>query len=246
MKNPFKEHIIELFKRIIELRHHSNRINLVLKKDAEKYTKEGAQFYSGSSLIISDWTGPTDNGWEINFHTGISKFTEKEDYSNEIEKIISRECCLAFAQSFEALEKFLKDCAFEIMKKDGNDPIREKIYGGDQIYKYIRKSCGEEFLNFSKENNKNIHFKEFWTTISETRHAIVHSSCRLKNDKVSKSRDHFATFEYLFDYEKLGDDKLLIKLSYRQLDKILKHVAEFAYQIFKLISLRENLEHKLR
>jgi hypothetical protein len=245
MKNPYKEHLNHLFRRIIELRHSSNRINLVLQKDVEKYTAEGARFFSGSSLIISDWTGKTDNGWELNFHTGVSKRTEKENYSKEVSTILSTEFCLAFAQSFEALETFFKDIICQTVILEKTTIERDKVPGGEHLFKLIKKACGEEFKRNSNRNNKNLRFKQFWSIISESRHAVVHSSCRINVNKVKKSADHFATFEYLFDYIKLEDEILIIRLNYRQLDKVLKHIAEFAYQVYKILSEKEKLEYKL-
>lgn len=246
MKNPYKEYLIQFFKRVIELRHSSNRINSVLRKDVEKYTAEDARFFSGSSLIISDWTGETDNGWELNFHTGISKSTEKENYESEVNNILSTEFWLAFAQSFEALETFLKDIFYQNSLREKAPIERDKIPGGEKLFKLIKTICGEEFKKSSSRNNKNLRFKQFWSTISESRHAIVHSSRRIKLSKVNKSSDHFATFSYLYDYDKLENEILLIKLNYRQLDKILKHISEFAYQIYKILSEKEKLEFKIR
>ncbi|SFN69616.1 hypothetical protein [Salegentibacter flavus] len=246
MKNPYENPLIQLFQKIVELRHSSNRINSVLRKDVEKYTKEEASFFSGSSLIISDWTGNTDNGWELNFHTGVSIKTEKENYAKEVDKIVSRECCLAFAQSFEALETFLKDCVYQNFLIHISPIEREEIQGGDNLFKLVKKACGENFIKSSKTNNKNLHFKQFWSTVSESRHAIVHSSCRIKIKKIKKSADHFATFEYLFDYEKLEDETLLIKLDYKQLDKVQKHLSEFAYQVYKILSKEESLVNKFK
>src|SRR5680860_732434 len=158
MENNYKEKIITLFERIIELRHSSNRINLVLTKDAQKFTVDNARFFSGSKLIISDWTGPTDNGWEINFNTGIRKETFKEDYSREVESIISRECCLSFSQAFEALESFFKDCIF--FKSHRSEKFdfesRDEINGGDKLFRLIKKACSPQYNEFSKNNNKNI------------------------------------------------------------------------------------------
>jgi hypothetical protein len=245
MKNPYTEPLNHLFQRIIELRHSSNRINSVLQKDVEKYTAEGASFFSGSALIISDWTGKTDNGWELNFHTGISKRTEKENYAKEVNNILSTEFCLAFAQSFEALETFFKDIAYQNAVVEKNAIERDKLPSGENLFKLIKKACGENFNESSSRNNKNLLFKQFWSTISESRHAIVHSSCRIKEKKINKSAEHLATFEYLFNYEELEDEFLIIRLNYRQLDKVLKHVSEFAYQVYKIISEKEKLEYRL-
>ncbi|MGE5942989.1 MAG: hypothetical protein ACM31G_01495, partial [Flavobacteriales bacterium] len=196
-----------------------------------------------SSLIISDWTGKTDNGWELNFHTGISKTTE--NYEKEVDNILSTEFCLAFAQSFEALETFLKDIFHQSSLQEKPPIERDKIPGGENLFKLIKTICGEDFKKSSNRNNKNLRFKQFWSTISESRHAIIHSSRRIKMNRVNKSSDHFAVFNYLFDYDKLEDEILLIKLNYNQLNKVLKHVSEFAYQVYKILSEKEKLEYKL-
>ncbi len=246
MKNPYKDRLIILFERIIELKHSSNRINSVLNKDVQKYTTENARFFSGSKLIISDWTGPTDNGWELNFNTGIRKEIWKDDYAKEVENIISRECCLAFAQAFESLESFFKDCIF--IKSQRTDifdfQTRDEIPGGNKLFRLIKKASSPDYTDYSLTNNKNIRFKQFWTVISESRHSVVHSSCRLEKRKINLSVDHFATFEYLFNYEEINDNILFLKLSFRDLDKILKHIAEFAYQFNKLWSIKEELEFR--
>ena len=148
MKNPYKEHLDIFFETITDLKHTANRLNKVLLQDVEKYTSEKAKFFSGTALIIGDWTGATENGWKINFHTGITKSTFKENYATEIEKVLSREFGLAFAQSFEAFEKLLKDLVFFKIQTDTNfrqglkpnkDYSRDKLSGGDEIFKLIKK-----------------------------------------------------------------------------------------------------------
>src|SRR5690606_12031496 len=127
---------------ITDFKHSTNRLSKVLLNDVKIYTAEGATFFSGTSLIIGDWTGPTDNGWKINFHTGVQKSTLKENYASEIEKILSREFGLAFAQCYEALETLFKDLIKEKILKDQNfkNSLPEKKYftreglkGGDAI-----------------------------------------------------------------------------------------------------------------
>lgn len=248
MENSYKSHLDIFFNRILDLRHSVSRINTVLKRDTELITEKDIKFISGSALIISDWTGPTDNGWEINFHTGATRTTIKENYSVEVNRIISSECCLAYAQAFEALEKYLKDCVYyklkndtffmEVIKCEGSI-TREMIPGGDQLFKWITKACGTSFKESSLKNNKNIRFKQFWSVLSEVRHAVTHSNSNVKISKINKSAYHFTVFEHLFNYAIIDDKTYHVELDYKRLERVIKYVAEFGYQIYKCFSLND-------
>jgi hypothetical protein len=242
------------FARLLELRHTAALINYNLKHSIKKTAEiEGVKFISAYALIVSDWTGPTDNGWTINYHTGISKIIYRNEYESEVERIISTQCCYSFAQSFEALETFLKDCVY--MKSQNDKAYRSKISsiikdhvdratipGGDKLFDLIKIAGGVEFKRSSEQNNRNIKFKEFWTVLSEVRHAITHSSAILKVKKIQKTEYHFAVFEYFFGFFDIDQETLQICLDYKELDRLIKALSEFAFQIFKVLSILENTE----
>jgi len=100
------------FEKLLYYRHISKHINKVFQKEIKEYSSDKAVMHFASALIISDWTDPTDNGWEINFPTGIVTETTKDNYELEIKKISSRQLCLLYAQSFESFERFLKKLSF--------------------------------------------------------------------------------------------------------------------------------------
>ncbi len=253
MKNPYKIFLEGLFVILLEYKDTTSRVSKVLKDDAEIYSKDGGHYLSIAALIVSDWTGQTDDGWELNFHTGVTRLTN--DYEVEIENLISRECCLMFSQSFEALEKFIKDCIYykiqtnESYKRSLNlkeEAIeRDKIKGGEELFKHFKKAGGNTYTKHSNENNKNIKFKELWVVLSEARHSITHSSAKIKKNKLNISKHHFDIFNYLFDSKTIDMEVLLIQLSYKRFEKLLKHLAEFAYQIFKILSIEESLPWEL-
>ena len=259
MTNQYKEYLDYFFSTLLEFRHSTNRLNKILKKDVEIYTEKGSHIRASSALVISDWSGPTDNGWELNFHTGIFKETTKENYESDINKIISRECCLMYAQSFEALEKYIKDCLFnqQLRNKELNSYIlslqrdenfvltRERMPGGDKLFKILKKAGGKTFQSYTKHNNRNIKFKEFWTVLSESRHSITHSSSRIKKNKLNKSEHHFAIFKFLFNSTEIDNEYLLIELDYKKLNKLIKNLSEFAFQILKILSTEDNIEWKV-
>lgn len=255
--NHYNQHIQNLFYRNLELRHTASQIKTVLKRsivELEKSTLEG--FIQGSALAITDWTGPTDQGWDLVNHTGIHITTYRETYSIEIEKLISQECLYAFAQSFEALNKYLKDCVFTKIKSDAkycselkilNQTAfqREEIKGGDSLFRWVKIACDPLFTDYSKLNNKDLKFKEFWTTLSEVRHAITHSNSIINIEKLKKTNYHFSIFCHLFNFEEIENNSIKIQLSFSDLSRILDRVSEFGYQVFKMLSINEKLSWEI-
>jgi len=259
MTNSYKKSLDQLFEKLLYYRHISGRINKVFQKEIEQYSSDTAIIHFASALIISDWTGPNENGWDINFHSGITTETTKDNYKSEIEKIHSRQLCLLYAQSFESFERFLKDCLFErlgqddnfrksvitLLPKNQNSSItRAKMPGGDHLFKALKKAGGASFKDFTSKNNLNIKFKELWTVLSEVRHAITHNESMIELKLVNKSEYHSDIFNYLFNSKSVSDDFLLIELDYGKFEKLIKRFSEFAFQIFKLLSIEEHIEWK--
>lgn len=257
MENPYKNILNDLFSTLLDYRHSTDRLNKVLKKDVKVYTKEGALLNSSSALAISDWSGLSDNGWEINFYTGAFTQTSKDSYEIEINKLLSREFCLMYAQSFEAFEKFLKDCLFskanrdkkikdyiitKILKKNNTEFERNIMPGGDKLFKILKKSGGKTFIKLSSENNLNLSFSELWTILSESRHVITHSKSYIKKQKINLSKHHSDIFNILFNSTEMDNELLLINLNYSKFDKLLKRLSEYAFQIFKILSTEEGIK----
>lgn len=254
MNNPYREYLDFFFNTITDFKHKTNRINKVLTLDAQLYQTEGSHYYAGTSLIISDWSGPTDNGWAINFHTGTLKTTVKDNYLEEINKILSREFGYAFSQCFEALEKLLKDfisikietdIKFKNSLGQTKDYSRENLKGGDELFKLIKKACGENFNKTSNKTNNNFKLKQFFKIISETRHAIVHSQSFLKTGKIPKDKYYTNLFHFMFPMNKLENETIELIFNYQILDKLLIYIAEFGYQLYKLICQTESIDWKI-
>tara|TARA_R110000744_G_scaffold249450_3_gene365718 strand:+ start:3154 stop:3918 length:765 start_codon:yes stop_codon:yes gene_type:complete len=254
MTNPYKKHLDNFFETVTDFKHTSNRLNKVLLKDVEKYTAEGARYFSGTSLVIGDWSGPTDNGWKLNFHTGIQKSTFKENYSNEIEKVLSREFGLAYSQCYEAFETLLKDFISAKILSDQNfreglpaakDYSRENLRGGDDIFNLVKKAGGKRFKNYSNQNNNNFRFGETFKVFSEIRHAITHSQGVLNSSKIPQDKYYQGLFEHLLPLNKLDDDSILLKFDYKTLDRLIIYLSEFGYQVFKILSEEDKYEWKI-
>jgi len=255
--NPYETHIENLFIRLLELRHTISHLKSVLNASVKNFEKiEDGGFINASALVISDWTGPTDNGWELNYHTGIRKITFKENYSQEVANIFSEECCYAFAQSFEALERFIKDCIFTKIGHDQDycntlkieNPSefqREEIPSGDKLFVWIRKASNPLFTEYSNSNNVNLNFKVFWTILSQVRHAITHSNSIIKLDKISQTDYHFLVFKDLFQFTTVSTETVHLEIDYHGLSQLIDYVSEFGFQVFKMLSMKENLNWEI-
>lgn len=254
MINHYKEYLDDFFSTLLDFKHTSNRLNKVLTLDFQKFSESGAIYSSNSALILSDWTGKTDNGWELPFYSGIVRETLKENYKNEIINVLSREFCLMYSQSFEALEKYFKDCVYHKSKVDLKfEEEVKKIYkiegqikrtdlkGGDKLYKLIKKIGKKTLLNLSKENNINIKFGELLTVLTETRHSIVHSKSVIEKSKINTTTYHFQIFKFLFEHSDVSNEQIKIELDFKKFEHLIKRLSEFAFQIFKAISLEEKL-----
>lgn len=255
MNNQYVNYLNIFFEKLIYYRHISGRTSEILKKDLQDYNSEKAYIHFASALIISDWTSPTDNGWEINFHTGIFTETKNENYKSEIKKITSKHLCFLYAQSFESFERFVKDCIYNrstrdnavkeyILKllpnQDSANFTRERMPSGDKLLKVLKKAGGKSFTFHSSNNNLNIKFKELWSTLADVRHSITHNESTIEYSIISRSKEHLKIFNYLFNSSNISVNSVLIELDYQKFEILIKRFAEFAYQIFKLLSIEEN------
>lgn len=255
MRNIYRKNLDIYFETITDFKHSANRLNKVLLNDAKKYKTESSIYSSMTALIISDWTGPTEKGWKLPFHTGIDKVTEKENYPIEINNILSREFSLSFSQCYEALEKFLKDCVnskiindAEYKKQIGFDEnySRKELKGGENIYKLIKKAGGKRLANYSKNNNNNFKFKEIFTIFSEVRHSVTHNKGYLEVSKIPNDEYYKKLFEFLFNKNKLEREVILIQFDIKLLNKSLVYLAEFGFQIYKILSEENNYEWEIK
>ena len=99
--------------RITELQGTLFHIWSILRKDYQKvferYMKseiDDQPSLISNILVISDITGPTDNGWEYNYPAGNSRNIPYSKYEAEIANLVARESAFMCAQSHEAFETY--------------------------------------------------------------------------------------------------------------------------------------------
>lgn len=67
----------------------------------------------------------------------------------------------------------------------------------------------------------------------------------LKASKIPNDKYYHELFESLLPLNKLNGETILLKFDYKALDQLLIYLAEFGYQIFKILSEEDNHEWKI-
>lgn len=89
-----------------------------------------------------------------------------------------------------------------------------------------------------------MNFSIFWAIISQLRHAIIHNQNIIKKEKIVKSKHHIKTVEHFVKLKPINENEFEIILDYTKFDELINSIAEFAFQIFKILSIQEGLPWK--
>lgn len=216
-------------------------------------------FILGTNLIISDLTGETDNGWIINFSTGkfygLSHHNRKWKEDQLLIDVIS----FLVAQSYECLETFIKNILvkyFEInengfekcgLQKTANpyETVMSKKTKNNKEYIELISQISSSFENALTVNNRNLNLINWFEHFSNVRHAITHRARRCENSDFSKlKKDEIIHFKKFFPYKSIEKSKRYY-FSISNLDYIVKVSSEFAYTIFKYLSMDLNYNWKV-
>jgi len=268
MDNPFLKEIDTFYNRVIELQSTLFQIDNVLRRDLKKQkstnekTKDKFTIKSASRLVISDLSGPTDNGWEINFPTDYNKIIKWSEYDQEIENLIAREAGYTIAQSCEAFVRFLRNVvAIQLMHNQGEaiaidkkfsdckteeefkTRVRKvsKLRSTENLFQTIEDTC-RKFKSIKEKNNLGIELTNFYEILAFVRHKVTHSSSRFSPSETNNwSESLHAIFENYFATVQLKKD-LLIKMNKQQANRVVKRTAELGFIIFKSLSICNNYE----
>lgn len=250
-----KDYLNNYFDSLIEYKHVALRTNSILFNDLKRCTSEDYKMKFTSTLVLRDWSGETDNGWAYSYPTGSMLLTTKEDYPEFINDLISKQFCLFYVQSFEGLERLLKNLIFEcasidselkclIEKKLKRNQIfsRENMPSGESLREIVDEQL-DSFL-YGKDNMK-FDLKTSYFVLSKTRHNIVHSNYILVKSEIFCSIDRKELFVDLFKYEDVDSIFIKVKLDIEYFKNLIDFMCEFSFQIFKKLCLKYNLNWKV-
>jgi hypothetical protein len=268
--NYLTESILTLFER---LEYYKGSL-FHLANDIEKYTlsliknakDKDVKFLKGSRLVISDFTGETDNGWEINFTLPTAGYlVNTENYKERNTQLFQVVSSTIVAQSYEALVTFIKEIltfyfenntqvAFETVGKANCIWNRNKVNWRETVRKIdtgvnyngllkIIRILSPEFKRAEKNNNTNIDLSSWFDMVSVVRHSIVHSESIIKNNefnKLNKSKQEILSSFFEVELHSGGSRKLLI--SKKHATYVIKFMCEYAFQVFKFLSISRELD----
>lgn len=255
MEIILKSHLDKYYDSLIEYKHIASRLNTVFLKDIERITASDSILHLSSSLILKDWSGETENGWAYSYPTDSKIYTNKENYSSFVNNLLSKQFCLMYVQSFEGLEKLLRNFIFEFSSNDlelkkivenklrkSQEFSRKNIPSGDSLIEII-----DGFLDLFLYSNNKVQFdlKSSFYILSKTRHFIVHNNYILSRSTIFCSIDKKDLFEQLFEYEEIDRNVLEVKLEVEGFKKLMDFMCEFTFQILKKSCLKYDLNWKL-
>lgn len=270
--NAYRNPIENFFNRISYLQgtlfHLESALSNYLKIRNENFKNSlndnKVDFELGSSLVISDLTGVTDNGWPLYYPTQSKYILTISSYETETINLIKRETSYCLAQGYEAFEKFLKEILSLYFEENTQEAIKQKLLdqnentnsinwkeklksgkNNNELFKLIRKISN---LEVSEKNNfKQINLNEWYEVYSLFRHSITHSEGKLLKDNKDFKKFNANQIKYLKKYFTYEDCREYIHFSIpRKLgNTILEILSEYAFMIFKELSIKSNQDWEI-
>jgi hypothetical protein len=249
-----KKHLDEYYDCLIGFKHSASRLDNVLQKDIEKYNSEESSLTLSSLQIVKDWSGLTDNGWAYTYPTDSFIQTRKEHYSKYINEVLSNQFCHLYVQSFEGLERLLKNILFELKDdieiteliksklKQNQKNERVKLPSGDNLFDII-KSIILDF-EFNKEE-LNFDWKTSVFILSKTRNGIIHKNSNFAKSEIFCSTDKKNLLIDLFKYEEINNYTIKLSLDLNRFKNLIDFMCDFAFQIFKKICIAQEIDWRI-
>lgn len=288
-ENLLKEIILDFYSRIAFL----NGSLLQLYSNIKDYSKifveswnqqgtEKPKYTLLSRLIVSDLTGPTDNGWKIHYPTTGDYIVSFDDFEKKTSALVNQYSHFIIIQSYEIFEIFIRDMiagffiikpdigAREILKSKGSENPFLKIVNlfrflftkkqdlnrnwyaevhrirpgkNNKFLFKILRTISKDNLDFELRNNENINLRNWYFQFSIVRHSIIHSECFIPESTVKNMND-LQLFEKFFPATK-ENAFYKINLDRNHAELILEMLSDYAFQIFKSLSITLGKEWKI-
>lgn len=203
------------------------------------------------------------------YNTGYSYSLHSSALKNEIEIILSKEYCLILSQAYEIFETYLADMFTELLfampdhlitlkllevklhlpKKSLKAYIKEKIGRPKNNRKYISslRKLSKHFAEHETKNIYNLNISVWFDLVSELRHNIIHNRQVISNNLLEflKDNERAKLFKQFFD-RKTTYDGVVIFMTNEKFHINLDRLNEFAFFIFKSLSIDNNLDPTYR
>lgn len=236
-----------------------------LKDDIERRAGESEKIdvedpMHGTSLIITDLSGPTDDGWLYQYSTGNFD-VEGEDYLQMLDEFVGREAERVVAQGYEAFETYLYDVTARFCDAKSEQSLvnhfrknlpkalerdleawRKAVRGvyrrkpNSNLIDLIR-NLGQDLDDAEVHtNNRGLDLVRWYQITGEARHAVTHSEGVISN-KVIEGLDlkEIRVLKKNYPGSKT-DEGYVLHLDVDSAQEALRTFAEYGYAIFKALS----------
>jgi len=263
--NPLENEINELLEKIslYESLNYQTKSHLL---DRKKQILKNLEIpnsitpFIGTSLVIGDLTGKSDNGWKINYHSGFQNSVKGDEIPENIDKLISRNGMNFVANSYEILETFLFNILGQFLNgfpsyckylkdKDGPKDKKEflrkfyRLKNNKELFKLLRK-LNPDFEEIEENNNSGLNLKDWYFVISNVRHSIVHSLFKINLKTTPFNPNQREILKQKFTYIE-HQDYLELQMSFEECKKQINFIAEYGFLVFKTLCDLENLDWKI-
>ncbi|MBC6605275.1 hypothetical protein H8B13_00435 [Hymenobacter sp. BT188] len=231
----------------------------------ESWQNDSTNILSASSLVIGDLTGPDDNGWKLYYHTGKNYVARLNSYEIELKNYEEREANYSVIQAYESFTTYFKDMlavyfylskvntdllksiSINASSQEYKNAIRENNFGraNKELFKEAR-NISDNFKNGEVINGSGLNLFDWYQSLSVVRDAIVHSQGMVKLKYFEKLTDNQKKILHRYFCDKnCADDLINVNLKVDSANMILERLAEFAFFIFKSLSIEVGKEWRV-
>ena len=205
------------------------------------------------------------------YNTGYEYSLRSAVLESEIDVILSKEYCLTLSQAYEIFETYLAGIFTDLLynnpeycvslklletklhlpKKTVRELVKEKLGRQKNNRKYINslRKLSQHFSDHEANNIYEINISTWFDLVSELRHNIIHSR-QVISDKLLeflKDKERGKLFKEYFDQRDTYDG-VVIFLTSAKFNIVLDRLNEFAYFIFKSLSIANHFDptYKIR
>lgn len=273
--NPLDTELLKLYDKL-NLLHFlihflDRRMTSTIKKVNQQIEKTKGQDwiapFHGNSLVITDLSGPTDNGFLLFGRTGHVK-VEGADFVEKLNWVAQREGALAIAKAYESFETYIYDLAatygFKVDTsrshtvlnlthnidelnsiEDWKESIRykyRKVKNKKLINKLRKLGHGLEVAEDKTRNTRRLDVVSWFKVVEQVRHAVTHSNYIIDHAVLDSFQpEEKAILNRRFPGSE-SNSGYSIEMDKHNSAFSIQLFAEYAHAIYKSLSIQSDLE----
>jgi hypothetical protein len=259
--NDYKLYFDNFLEGISELKGRALSSSSFLREYTKYLVENDKNIRKGSIVVFHDRTKKVS-------HLGASKhtfFLDKNNISKLSNEFIVSNHNNYFSKYLEMLSGYIKDITAAVIFNDTKlqkkyafiskdfDGIRNELSTSKMLHSSLKKrtdlrhlfiilrEASSSYKGYETSNYLDINLFELYKTLAFLRHIITHQNSKLRETDIGKLNQFKVIIERFFNLVEDGDD-VLIELKEHSIHSIDKTFCEFAFIIYKSVSVDNNVE----